>query len=259
MKEWIMNTAKTSTQLAAIHGSSKFTTRHLTNRKVLVMSWLTLLVAVLSAMIFAGGTFGEPPKVQTKSQAIPLDKVWAYEMPGTLDIQELGKGEKRKYGATLRDEISMAAVERLLEARKRPPTRSGFAVSGTGLAALREAHSVFVKNATPRERFSLDDEITLVFFSETAGGNRPHLRKIRQRDNLIELYYRLEPYTEGNLWGAIALIPVGKLAAGRYHVTLHQLPTEKKFVEWGFKPLDAAWAQRFICKPFQFSVDDKEK
>lgn len=215
--------------------------------------------SVFIVLLISVNAFADAPKNGVVTRRIPLDQIWAYKMPGTRDIQELGRGENRESGEALVNAISIAFVEYALETKNKGEPRSAFAVPGTGLAALREAHSVFVENAKPREKFLPDEEVTIVFFSEPAGGNRPQLREVLRRDDQIELHYRLEPFVESNLWAAIALVPVGKLPSGQYQVNLHQLPSEKKFIALGFEPLDKAWARRFLCKLFSFNVVEKER
>jgi hypothetical protein len=198
-----------------------------------------------------------PPSDKDKAVTIPLDQIWAYKMPGTRDIQELDKARPKGSGRGFVALISESSVLRAEDLKWEKLARPGFAVAGTGLSALAAAHDVFVANAKPHEIFSQDEEITIVFFSEPVSGDRVHVRNVERRGHNIEVQYRLEPYFEKHLSSGLALIPIGKLPVGEYHVELHQLPREKKYVERGFKPLNEEWSRKFLCKPFSFSVTEK--
>jgi len=54
-----------------------------------------------------------------------------------------------------------------------------------------------------------------------------------------------------------ALIPVGKLSPGRYHVTLTQIPMSNESKATFHRSLDEEWSKRFLCKPFFFNITDE--
>lgn len=201
-------------------------------------------------------TLADLPKKKSEVVTIPLDQVWAHRMPGTRSIGELWGRLNKQTGSTLEDEI-VKAMMRARRVRDRRPEPS-FAVSGTDLKALLQAHSVFVKGTKPSMEFSPEEEITLVFFSEPSAGNRVHLRSITRKDDHFVIRYRLEPYTEMVLSMGFALIPVGKLPVGKYRVEMVQLPAEQKFVDRGFKSLDIDWSAQLVCSSFTFSVVENE-
>jgi hypothetical protein len=188
----------------------------------------------------------------TEKQTIPLSEVWAYEMPGTRDIQELGKEGTRSKGLALVAKIGEAAIQRVEESRRVDIPRPGFAVAGVGLPALRAAHSVLAEGKKPRSVFSPDDEITLLFFSEPAAGSKVHIGGVERRKGLVIIRYRLERYYELNLTGAFALVPLGKLPVGEYDVKMEPLPSEKASDKSSKK-----WIDQFLCKPFSFRVIEK--
>jgi hypothetical protein len=218
----------------------------------------TAVISGLAWMLMSVSTVAtEPAKKAQKTVTIPLEKVWAYNMPGTRDIQDLardgGKNDRRLVAS-----ISESLVLRVEELRKIPPPRSCFAVTGTGLPALRAAHGVLADGVKPQNEFSPEEEITVVFFAEPAGGNRVHLRGIERRGEEIKIRHRLEPYTELHLSFNLALIPFGKLPPGKYNVAMRQLSAEQKFIDMGLDPLNKEWSRRFLCKPFSFTVVDHE-
>jgi hypothetical protein len=195
-------------------------------------------------------------KNDAESVTIPLDKIWAYGMPGTRDVQELSKEQTTNARRSLFASISESAVIRADKLKWKGAARTGFAVAGTDATALRAAHAVLVEGAKPREVFSSDEKTSLVFFSEPASGARVHLRKVERRGNEIEISYLLDPYIERDVSAAFALIPLGKLPVGKYQVAMRQLPREK-FVKPGLKALDEKWGREFVCKPFSFTISEK--
>ncbi len=215
------------------------------NRSILVRV-CTFVVLLVSAA--AAETRNKDPQAVT----IPLDQIWAYNMPGTREIKESAK----EADTMLLEPIFESWHTRADRLKYKDVARPGFAVPGSGVAALRAAHAVFVEGAMPRKNFSPDKEITIVFFSELAGG-RFQIRQIERKFDHIEIRYQLEPGIVQSGRINLALIPLGKLPIGEYHVEMRQLPREQKFIEWGIKPLDLEWSRRFLCKPFSFTVTKK--
>jgi hypothetical protein len=189
-----------------------------------------------------------------KSTVIPLDKVWANKMPGTRDILDLDLPRAQQATTGRWQSIYMSWVRRAEKLKFKDLARPGFAVSGSGQSALLAAHAIFVEGAAPRNEFSPDEELTIVFFSEPYGGNFVRMRQGERKGEHIKIQYRLEPYLERTLSETFALIPLGKLATGEYHVGMRQLPSEQKFSKLGQKPLDENWSRDVLCKPFSFAV-----
>ena len=54
-----------------------------------------------------------------------------------------------------------------------------------------------------------------------------------------------------------ALIPLGKMSLGEIEIKIVQLPMEKRFVDAGFKPVDASIEARTVCGSFKFRIDRK--
>lgn len=215
------------------------------------------LIPIITAVLLSTNALADSPNVQPETQTIPLDQIWAYKMAGTRDIQELDKAQAEVSTMGLVALISEAWVLRADDLKGENLARPGFAVSGVGLSALRIAHSVFVDGKKPPDVFSPDEEISVVFFSEPVAGNRVQIREVnRQGDNVV-IRYCLEPNVGGYRTLNFALIPLGKLRVGKYGVKMHQLPTEKKFVELGYEPLDKQWSRQFLCQPFLFRVTEK--
>ncbi|MEX0613512.1 MAG: hypothetical protein WD738_10995 [Pirellulales bacterium] len=175
---------------------------------------------------------------------IPLEQIWAYKMPGTRNVETL--------------DARGSLVEQIVRALADPPAkgkqaRACFAVLGTGLEALREAHVLLAKGEKPHERFPAGSEICVVFSSYRTG-SYVHLHKVERRGNNVEIYYRFVPHRTRNMTVHFAVIPLGKLPRGKVSVQIIQSPMEQRFVEWGLEPLRPDWAERVVCKSFFFAV-----
>ena len=211
-----------------------------------------ILFSILSSL-----SSGETPN--DKSTVIPLHKIWAYKMPGTRDILDLDLPRAQQATTGRWQSIYMSWVRRAEKLKFKDLARPGFVVSGSGQSALLATHAIFVEGAAARKEFSMDEELAIVFFSEPYGGNFVRIRQVEQKGEHIEIQYRLEPYLERTLSETFALIPLGKLPAGEYHVDMCQLPSEQKFSKLGRKPVDENWSREVLCKPFSFTVAKKRE
>jgi hypothetical protein len=204
------------------------------------------------AILFQTAAWSEPTKDRAAPLTIPLDKIWAYEMPRTREVRRLGNDADR----TFLEPILESGYKRANRLKYKELARPGFAVSGSGLEALKAAHAVFVEGVRPRDKFSPHDEITVVVFSELVGG-RVVLQHVERKSKRIEIQYRLEPRILQGGRINLALIPLGKLPIGEYRVDTHQLPLDEKWIKAGLKAVDAEWSRKFLCKPFNFTVAEK--
>lgn len=183
---------------------------------------------------------------------IPLDKIWAWEMPGTLDVATLEKDKPPNfaYGPLVRDLLRVLGDA----PEEGKPAREAFAVQGTGLDALRKAHAVLVQKKKPRTTFPTGNEISVVVFSHSFG-SYVHLEKVQRRDDVIEIHYRFVPHKTGELTEHFAVVPLGRLPAGKYQVAVIQSPMDKRYVDGGFRPVDPSVARRVVSGPFRFTIE----
>jgi hypothetical protein len=189
---------------------------------------------------------------ETKPATIPLDRIWAYGLPGTRDIDELAKGDDTK----LLDSIVQSWKNRAKYLEHYDVPRPGFAASGCGLTALNAAHTVLVENTTPRDSFSPNEEITLVLFSEL-GTKQVQISEVRREGNRVVIQYRLMlPKWKGKAPANLALVPLGKLPVGEYSVEMEQIPWDRTDNEPGLKPIDDSWSRKYLSKPFSFTVEE---
>lgn len=210
-----------------------------------------LMIIILGPAIAMANAADEQPV------AIPLEKIWAYQMPGTGDITKLEKNKSTK----MIDEIRRALGPPMLNKpgpTKMPDPRSGFAVKGAGGDALRQAYFVLVKGRKARTNFAADETISIVFFSHQFGPF-VHLSKVQRAGNQIDVRYKFVPHESEQVTEHIAIIPLGELPTGTYEVTFNQQPLEKQFTNQGFQPIPKSEAQDVVCGPFKFTVGEGTK
>jgi hypothetical protein len=218
----------------------------------------------------------EPAREQSDTEIIPLDRIWATHMPGTRDIRDLQPEQRQeKWDRLPPDEqrkirardILAPTVLSLGETSSSWPregqiAKTGFAVAGTGLQALQEAHSVLVAGAKPSESFTPDDDITLVFFCYEFGSH-VEIRKVERHDNDIAIHYRFVRPINKSLEIQLALIPIGRLSAEKYHVEVTQETTGQETLDRHYisrKPdprneqRERDWGRRFVSGSYFFSV-----
>ena len=112
------------------------------------MKWRCYLAFAGIACLVVGLAVNGRANPKPEAVIIPLNRIWALEMPGTLNIAELepDKNPRSAHGPLLREiRRSLAPLREGEEAKPE------FAVLGTGADALREAHAVIVDGQTPRD------------------------------------------------------------------------------------------------------------
>jgi len=198
-----------------------------------------------------------------ETKQIPLDQIWGYNLPETRDIAGIPlpvESEKggREY-ATLRSERerNIETVRRSLS-QKPPAERSlpGFVYPRKpDFFTLRAVASQLLdesKNQRRRPRTSSllsGNEYTLVFFSHPTS-YYVRLRGVERKDNTFVVKYQFEPHKSQEVTTHFALIPLGALKAGEYHVELKRIPE---------RDIDFQLVQDssvIVCNSFSFKVLD---
>jgi hypothetical protein len=195
----------------------------------------------------------------SESVEIPLESVWALGMPGTRPVQELelprdwtGVSDKDRHQLSAHVGIGWSLNPRVLPPRG-ASAGEAFVAPGHGLDALWQAHAVLYRKAERFTRLSADKECTLVIYSYPAGGY-VHLKKAVRAGTEITAELEIVPHVETVVSSHYALIPLGVLPAGKYHVNVEVAPLAQKFVEIGFKPMTAQEIKRSICQSFDFEI-----
>jgi hypothetical protein len=224
------------------------------------MKSLVLIGEILVGWLLVTNAVAETANEQSKTTIIPLKKIWAWDMPGTTDVRSL---EPQFFGAPIRTEAQLKQAEHSLISQSLRPLASdarqkageAFAVAGTGIEALENAHAVLAENREPRKSFSTKDELSVVFFSRISG-TYIHIDKVQQQGQRIEIRYKFVPHIDGHLTVNFAIIPIRTQSEGDVIVDIATLPLEKKFIDLGVAPISKESEARIVCKSFRFVVKD---
>jgi hypothetical protein len=199
-----------------------------------------------------------------QSATIPLDEIWGYNLPGTRDIrgipfpeQQHGIGQTFAFLNQQRD-YNIEQI-RLALAMKPPGEKAspGFVVSAQPDSRMLMAVYAHVRGKPNPFRNYPEGEYTLVFFSHPLS-YYARLREVKREGNEITVLYQFEPHTTPEATAHFAMIPLGKLTAGEYHVDYRQIPLDEKYREMGFEPVHPEAAE-FISRDFSFTVAEPLK
>lgn len=199
----------------------------------------TLMPTMLSLALLANASAikAEP----AEPVEIPLKETWALANPGTRDLRELESPQAED-----------SVVESILmQIRESWYQETGLVVEGEGIDALKKFHQIRV-DRLKRNAVQPDVPLTLVFFT-TRTGAAVHLDKVSKSGNTFIVEYRFVPHQESISSQQLALIPLGKLASGKYRVEIVRLPVKQELIDKGFSEPDAK-AINNICNSFGFGV-----
>jgi hypothetical protein len=206
---------------------------------------ISYFAGVVVATLSLSGARAESPSDKTASVVIPLDAIWANDMPGTRDIDTLVQEPPLTY--LIRQAIGFAPKVK---------AKPAFAVRGMGLDALGEAHEVLVGKQRRRGTLPSGADISIVFFAHETGPY-VHLQKVERQGNNIDIQYHFIPHDSKETMRYVALIPLGKLNAGAYRVKINKSPMEQKYLDLGFRPVSDADSSRIVSRPFSFTVSEQ--
>ncbi len=211
--------------------------------RTLAFSWTSSLI-----LVTAGTACGE------ETLTIPLDTIWAWDMPGTKDVSEISPVDTTLPTKETRRLSPMHDILITLNyADKNQRPAKGFVVIGSDRLALDKAREIITGKSKALSALPSYEELTLVYFSK--GGCPIYLSEVSRNKHKIIVTFYTHRTIELDLGSYFALIPLGKLPKGGYMVRLQQSsPT----VEPGAtsKRLSAENVHRLICDSFDFSVLD---
>ncbi len=189
---------------------------------------------------------------EAKTVVIPLDQIWALDMPGTRDVRSL---KPKEVTWSIGSQIGWGNSSS--SGSKKKIAGPGFAARGTGMEALIAAHAELPEGQKPPDTFPFGSKLSVVFFSH--GFNYyVHLNRVERLGNVITIRYRFVPHETKNLSSHFAIIPVSDLQHGEVQVNIVRSPMEEKYIDGGFKPVNAEWERRVVCKSFSFSISESE-
>jgi hypothetical protein len=178
------------------------------------------------------------------SVEIPLDQIWALDMPGTRDVRELDPRQDLRETAISR--IGGKLLRGIDERAKAGPC---FLVAGEGKEALSNAAKVIVEGKSPTKTFPPNKDASLVFYAYPAPGY-VHLHSVRRSDSTVTIKYQVVIHRSLNVTAHFALIPLGKLSAGQVSVETVEVPSETLYP-------NHARTDRAVCNSCTFVIQNK--
>jgi hypothetical protein len=188
------------------------------------------------------GPGGPPPPGELIE--IPLETIWAYNMPGTKDINEFGAPRAQ-------DSLVQQVLRQIRETWN---LNSGMVVVGEGRQALENIY----RKRTEKVEWSeapAGEALSLAFY--TRGINEyVHIRTIERQGARFVIRFALIPNQTLMSRPTIAIIPIGTLAAGKYSVAIERLPLDEEYIEQGIQepPLQR---NKDVCRSFDFVVVER--
>lgn len=198
------------------------------------------LIVVLALVLCCSTSYAE------EVVEIPLKEIWADSMPGTINIYEL---EGTPSDNPLMAEINKKHGFKTWQDKAGP----AFAVQGTGLEALKNAHAVITEKQSRPTSLPQDSEVSVIFFS-LEFGNYVHLTKVERDKNTINIRYEFVPHTQKHLTRHFAIIPLGKLPKGQYKVDVGAEPFADRFRDQGMVEIPDERKLPRVSPSFEFSV-----
>jgi hypothetical protein len=195
-------------------------------------------------------TVSGPPNNEPLNEGatfIPLNEIWAYEMPGTRDVIQLDTENADGTSHPLID-----SLHRNIAKRFKTKAGSAFVVEGNNRAALENMLRGFINS--PSQQVPAKTDLSLIFYTRFSG-HYVHLETVERITNRFMLTYRIVTHATFNMSFHFALIPLGKLPAGTYEVEIKQSPS----IDSTGRPvtLDRDFTS-IVCQETTFYVKEKE-
>ncbi len=177
---------------------------------------------------------------------IPLDEIWALDMPGTKPIRELLKDPKD-------DNSLVGEIARTLCKKYGKEVGPAFIVSGDGAEALKNTHAIITGMMKRSDKVPHAGTKSIFFFTNL-DSRYIHVTKVDMKEGSIKIYCRETPHETSNMTVHFALIPLGKLHKGIFNVEIVSEPLEKGWADRGLKPYDEEKRKKKYCSSFKFEV-----
>ncbi len=160
---------------------------------------------------------------------IPLDKIWALEMPGTKNIRDLQEVPPALPNNELYKRSFVAQIQKALSHRNLPRygehPSTAIIVNGTELDALKDAARLLTEMNTLKEKKEpeliqpTETELSLVFYSYSCS-RYVRLTVVEKAENVINVKFRFVSHATKNMSTHFAIIPLGKGLRGTVKVNV---------------------------------------
>jgi hypothetical protein len=203
-----------------------------------------LLIAALTSIVRAEDT-------TEKTQVIPLDRIWALNMPGTKAVGELDSVQEPS--GVVRHP-SIREISRMLSSRTASNEKAGttFIVAGSDARALQNAQAVFTDTRERATDFPSKKDLSLVFYSRLSG-RYIHLVSVEVVCHVFTINYRFVSHNTRDSTVHFAIIPIGQLPMGEYEVKIEQLPPVD---EKGMLTSPVVDSERIVSQDFSFRIKE---
>jgi hypothetical protein len=220
------------------------------------MPRLLIAIGLIVTAIICAQAIADP--ANEKPKTIPLDTIWAYEMPGTKDVREL-EPKLDVHDPGFKELFQRSKVHQMVSflsggtPGQGEKARPGFVVVGTDKKSLANAREMLLDRNRERKQQAVpkDTELSLVFYHYATGWH-PQINSVEQwRNSVIVKYQFINPEEPSFGAARFALIPLGKLPAGRVNVKFEQAPP----VDFKGQPSQQKPnTERIVCGSFSFDV-----
>jgi hypothetical protein len=195
------------------------------------MTRFSLIAAFCLVVVPFSRSLAESPKEEAKT--IPLDQIWAYEMPGTKDVLQLEpKPSKNMTENELQDYFRTSSIQKILHVlshrsseKREELAGPAFVVVGTGQEALKNASAVLatIESKRPGDSLPTGIDLSLVFYSYESSHN-VRIVSVEQSIRTVTVTYQRIRGRSMMLSQYFALVPLGKLPDGQVTVHVVELP-----------------------------------
>jgi len=182
----------------------------------------------------------------SKDKTVPLKEIWALRMPNTRDIRKLDPPKQPNA------DTAISRINEILVINSSRGIKSGkcFLVLGDGKQALLNAADILAGKKTIPKTMPSGEPLTLFFYSQPAPGY-VHIDSARREESALKLNYKVIVHQTAESTVHFALVPIGKLLAGKFKVDINELkpPTPYRNIKK---------AERAVCDPCTFIIKEEE-
>jgi hypothetical protein len=210
------------------------------------------LTALLSLIATRAQADGDPPSTE-----IPLDQIWAYEMPGTRNVRLL-EPHMRVDDPLFKESYLKSAVREISRylSINIPPAGemagSAFVVVGTDGEALENARRSIRERGARNQIAPKDTDLSLVVYGFVTGWHPRVISVEKQQTTIVVKYQFVAPLEESHGGKLFALIPIGKFTEGTVNVRIEEVPpVDSK----GRRVESRKDFERLVCGSYSFKVE----
>jgi len=232
---------------------------------------IRLFLLLASLVVVEGTSHGEQADDQESPITIPLSEIIGLGNRGLRElepdlliyrdtpekIERYSTPEGMEEARTLAAKSLVIPIEQAMDKMRVTSggtAGAGFAVSGQGRNALPGIYDVLVKGNKPSDSFNPGTDVSVIFFALKSGA-RIRIDRIERVGHLVNIHYLMLPHGLRIQKWKLAIVPLGQLPPGEYHVqAVRETSEEHKVGGPGVPAVKAGAERRIISQPFTFVV-----